>query len=259
MAKPVLLHFKINNCANLPSHADDCWYSDVQTDCNGDEWELRLYPGGERGAAEQGYIGLFLYSCKTETIEAKFDLAIIDSGGDVCVEKTDNAFYEFSRGQSWGYGSASALYLKLSNILDPANKILQGGALCIDVSIQVKAKNDDMYQPPSPHSANMLKLLKSSKDADVSFIVRGTTVFAHSLIITANAPIRANYCNFISDADSGCSSDKLIEDVSPEVFQLILEYIYSDSYPSNKNAKYVEGSKESLVSRLEEAKRENAY
>lgn len=95
---------------------------------------------------------------------------------------------------------------------------------------------NDMYQPPSPHSANMLKLLKSSKDADVSFIVRGTTVLAHSLIITANAPILANYCNFISEADSGCSSDKLIEDVSPEVFQLILEYIYSGIYPSNKNA-----------------------
>ena len=51
-----------------------------------------------------------------------------------------------------------------------ANKLLENGALCIDVTIQVKQKKQDMYQPPS-NSKKMLKLLKSAEDADVLNII----------------------------------------------------------------------------------------
>jgi hypothetical protein len=231
-AEPVLLHFKFDNFANLPSDVESSVFSDEQFDDNCLKWKAELYPGGVRDAAKEGYIGLYLCSCNIQTIEAKFNLSIIDNSGSVCVEEESGNFDEFIEDDNWGWTE----FMKRSDILDPEKKILKDGALCIDVTIQVKPRKRDIYQPPNPISAKMLKLLKSSEKADASFNVKGTTVMAHSLIVSANAPILANYCNLIPQVESGGSSDKPIQDLSPKVFQIILEFIYSGKYPTDKNA-----------------------
>jgi speckle-type POZ protein len=233
-AKPVLLHFKFDNFANLPSEVGSYVFSDEQTACNGNKWKLRLFPGGQRGAAEQGYIGLFLHSCNTESIEAKHNLSIINDRG-VCALNRCNTFRTFDDDTNgWG----DDLFKKRSDILDPAREFLKDGALCIDATIQVKPKKYDIVQPQSPHSKNMLRLLKSSEDADVSFTVGTQTFLAHSIIIKASSPILANYCNrtasLVEENDSIAA--KSIEDISPKAFQIILEHIYSGNFPTNKDA-----------------------
>jgi hypothetical protein len=162
-AKPVLLHFKFDDFANLPSEVGSYVYSDVQTDTNGNKWKLRLYPGGEPDALQE-YVGVYLRSCNANDIEAKFSITI--NGGSVDAEESDYGFRMFNNLNSGTWGCAP--FEKRSDILDPANKILNNGALCIDAAIQVKPKKDEIFQPPSPLSAKMIKLLKSSEDADVS-------------------------------------------------------------------------------------------
>jgi hypothetical protein len=49
-AKPVLLHFKFDNVADLPSEVDQHVFSEVQTDCNGNRWMLELYSGEQSNA-----------------------------------------------------------------------------------------------------------------------------------------------------------------------------------------------------------------
>jgi hypothetical protein len=148
-AKPVLLHFKFDDFANLPSEVGSYVYSDVQTDTNGNKWKLRLYPGGEPDALQE-YVGVYLRSCNANDIEAKFSITI--NGGSVDAEESDYGFRMFNNLNSGTWGCAP--FEKRSDILDPA--------------IQVKPKKDEIFQPPSPLSAKMIKLLKSSEDADVS-------------------------------------------------------------------------------------------
>jgi speckle-type POZ protein len=234
-SKPVLLHFKFEDFANLPSEVDSEVPSDEQTDCNGNKWKLQLYPGGTVDAEEEGYVGLYLNSCNTKTIEAKQNFSIIGNRGSVCGEEESDDFDVFGEeNKSWGWTQ----FKRRSDILDPANEILKDGALCIDVIIQVKPKKGDMYQPLSPHSANMLKLLKSTEDADVSFTVGTQTFLAHNNIIKASSPILANFSNRIASPveDSDTSTAKSIDDISPEVFQMILKHIYSGCYPAIKDA-----------------------
>jgi hypothetical protein len=156
-----------------------------------------------------------------ETVEAKYNLSIIDNGGSVCAERWSDIFQTFETNKSWGHW----LIKKRSDILDSAHEILRDGALCIDVTIQVKPNTGDMYQPPSPHSANMLKLLESSEDADVSFTVGTQTFIAHNNIIKASSPILANYCSRIAGRGrkAKAATGKSIDDISPEAFQLILD------------------------------------
>jgi speckle-type POZ protein len=229
-AEPVLLHFKFDDFADIPSEVDSEVFTEVQTDCNGNKWKLCLYPGGESDTAEQGYISLYLMSCNKEKIEAKYNFSIIDNGGNVGAEERET-FKEFIEDDYWGWKQ----FRKLSYILNPENDFLKDGALCIDVTIQVKPKKDDTFQPLNPHSENMLKLLKSSEDADVSFTVGTQTFLAHNNIIKVSSPILAKYCNRI-DGLGRKAKAKSIDDVSPEAFQMILENIYSGNYPTVEDA-----------------------
>jgi hypothetical protein len=71
----------------------------------------------------------------------------------------------------------------------------------------------------------MLELLESENAADISFKVGDKTLKAHSLIITANAPILSSCCN------KEGNSPTVIDDTNAEVFTSILKYIYAERVP----------------------------
>ncbi|KAL3770997.1 hypothetical protein ACHAWO_003312 [Cyclotella atomus] len=124
-AKPVLLHFKFDNFTSLSTEVDSNVCTEVQTDCNGNKWRLKLYPGGERRNTKEGHVGLYLRSCNDDSIDLKYNISIINYEGI-------------------------------------SNNLLKDGALRINVTIQVKQKKQDMHQPLSPLSSKMLNVLKSS-------------------------------------------------------------------------------------------------
>jgi hypothetical protein len=80
-AKPARLHFKLDNFVNLSTTTElfswtvvgRCVYTEAQTDCNGNEWKLGLWPEGHPRAIEEGCVGLKLCSCKDEPIDASTD------------------------------------------------------------------------------------------------------------------------------------------------------------------------------------------
>ena len=212
--KPVLLHFKFDNFASLPSDPGVKTQSFLQKDCNGYRWCLWLYPGGRATNDEPGWVNLFLCSKNTSPLDTKFVLLIKDKNGDIVVEE-EKCEYNFTRGKVYGSNS----FIKRSDILGTNKSILKDGALSIDVVIQVKDDKDHLYPPPSEHRKKMLNLLTSGEKSDTSFNVGGKVFRVHSLIIHAHAPILANHC------------DESINDISPEVFLLLLGYIYSGREP----------------------------
>ena len=139
LIKPALLHFKFDGFADLPSDVDSRVNSDIQKDCDGNKWKLVLYPGGESDAGEQGWIGLYLYAVENnELLNAANRLALKNVNKAVAREVDFD--YEFEV-DSTGYGSC--IFMKRDKILDPNNNILKNGALCIDVTVQVKDKKEE--------------------------------------------------------------------------------------------------------------------
>ena len=226
--KPVLLHFKFDNFADLPSGTDDATESEVQTDCNGHEWWLSLYPGGDTRNKEPGWVGLYLCSQNDDSLDTKFTLLVKDSYGATVKEYKNEYNFVNEKGFGWGWGESEIM--QRSTILNTANNILRDGALYIDVVIQVKIDNDHLFLPPSEHSNNLLNLFATGEKSDTSLHVGGKVFRVHSLIIHANAPLLANHC------------DGNIIDATPEVFQLILEHIYSGRQPTSE--KILEHDKE---------------
>ena len=213
--KPALLHFKFDNFASLPSEIDDRTCSEIKKDCNGHKWKLELYPGGESEDDEPGWISLYLRSKNWEKLDVRYTFSVKDSNNKDVNEEV--SFLKKKIDDEVGYGTDK--FMKRSFILDTTNRILQNGALCIDVGIQVKDSKDYLFQPQSDHAKNMLNLLESGEKTDAFFNVDDKVFRVHSPIIHANAPLLTNHC----DSD--------IQDIIPEVFLLLLEHIYSGCYP----------------------------
>ena len=221
MSKPVLLHFKFDDFANLPFEEDgDATHTDTQTDCNGHEWYLLLYPGGATDNHEPGWVSLYLFSENDFSLDTKFTLSVKDAKGSPVSERKFDCCVFNCNGDCWG----DAKIMKRIDILNTTQNILKNGALFIDVEIQVKDCKEHLYQPQSEHSNNLLSLFTTGEKSDSSLHVGDKIFRVHSQIIYANAPLLANCCD----------GDIHIVDTTPDVFQLILEHIYSGQQPTDK-------------------------
>ena len=235
--KPVLLHFKFDNFADLPCANDSHVYSEDLTDCNGHKWQLSLYPGGEfwypgvkPRNKDSGWVGLYLLNRNTGMmLDTKFTLSVKDAEGRTTIEhNVDDKYFQHQR-----YDGAREL-MKRKDILDTTKHILRDGALHVDVTIQVKAQyidvvikdehyEDKLFQPPSERSNKLLNLLTTGEMSDTSLHVGGKLFNLHSFILHVHAPLLANHC------------DGVIDNISPEVFQLILEHVYCGRQPENED------------------------
>jgi hypothetical protein len=134
--KPVLLHFRFDNFASLPSEPDQRAYSEVQVDCNGHEWQLAVCPGGStrgrRGEVLQNteHIGMYMihYSDEFEPpYEILFTYSVKDANGDIV--------YEWNELDMNGEIKDPFPSIERSRVIDASNNILLNGALRIDVTI----------------------------------------------------------------------------------------------------------------------------
>lgn len=224
--KPALLHFRFDDFASLRSQPNNSTDSVEQTDCNGHKWQLTLYPGGLGTNEEPGWTSLFLHINNTDIkLDVRFTIAVKDANGQTVKESKCEQTFEYD--DSW----QNLCFMKRSDILDATTDILKNGALRIDVGIQVKDDGDyDLVQPKDDHCSKMLALLESEERADTSFTVGGKVFRVHSPIIFAHSPLLGKRCGDV------------IQDIAPEVFQILLQHIYTGSQPSEEQIlKYGKG------------------
>lgn len=227
LIKPALLHFKFDGFANLSSEAGSYVESDVLTDSNGNKWQLLVYPGGiNEYFNKQGWVGLYLRSHNKESLDTAYSMTIKDENG--AVYASENDYFKFQpagvRHDTWG----EPRYIMRATILDPNNNILVDGALCIDLTIQVKPELRDFYIYDYGIANKMKNLLESGERSDATIKVGDETFKVHSCIIHNNAPILANLLNQIDQ-----NLDTVVEDIFPDVFRLILEFVYTGCCPDN--------------------------
>jgi speckle-type POZ protein len=82
--------------------------------------------------------------------------------------------------------------------------------------------------PPPTIIPNLLSLLEDGEFSDVTFVVRGQLLKAHSQVLAARCEV------FKKQLQSGMRESELrevhVEDCEPEVFKALLLFLYSDDY-----------------------------
>jgi hypothetical protein len=215
--KPALLCFKLKKFQFNRSFQ---WDSE-ETDCNGNHWYMYMIPPSQNSPSE--WTTLIIESDNKHAIDAKFSLCIRDNDGNIFHEvEYDYTFYEDGINTL-----VDKKFILASEFRNAADKIVNDEILEVNVVIQVKTPEKDLYQPMNNHAASMLRLLESGDKSDVKFNVGRKVFRAHSQILYANAPILANFCEQQNGTDSA-----VIKDTSPDIFKHILNYVYGAIVPT---------------------------
>ena len=188
--------------------------------CAGYEWNLAISPGGDI-LNPPPMVPVHLCSISPADIDAKIEVSVIKSSGDVYKTLHSIGYVHFhSRGN---VGCITFMgRLSRRDIQDELNGILNKGTLSFVV--RVTPKKEFYRQSTSAFlkfGENMYKLFGEEDTADLAFKVDNTMFYGHKLILKVQAPDLFELAeNF--DKDTPMS----IKDVTPEVFEIMLKYVY---------------------------------
>ena len=239
------------NFAGLPAKRDDHTESKVLK-CHGFEWTVALYPGGDEKSSEEGvYVSMYLCSnscTNTNEIKAKYNMRIPSAGRAEGSGEETRIFSSKNTGNkltnSWGFDN----YAKREDVLNPSKRYLVDKKLTVEVDIQVVLDKPPTWTPTNTISADMLKLLDDTDNADVLFDIaqdkngkkqkekQGPRIFyAHRNILSVRCPALAELAE-VCDPKTPIP----IGDVEAGVFRMLLVYIYGGEIPG-KNVLKEEG------------------
>ena len=227
--------FKIlfHRFAALPSAVGQITYS-PKFSCNGHEWRLLIYPGGDSQASAE-YVSLFLQLCSGGHATASYELSILD--------KCQNTIINYNAIDDRFVGAAARgwkEYCKRSDILN--THIDDDGTLAIVVAMKKDAASPPPFLPSNPMSGMITGIFLDEETADVCFEVRGAednrddaaplpvTFHAHSFILKICAPMLAS----LFDSDDEKIETVSIIDVKPVIFRHLLHYVYGGSLPDRE-------------------------
>lgn len=228
-----VLRFKIDDFESLPVNPLDAFIiPEILTDDEvRNEWRLELETSPRVQDAEKNFsVALFSVKGYGEMGDADIKIAFIvrdKFGGVYRYRPLDGQHTILEDEYDEGFGTD---LIKRSEILDKTNNLLvDETTLVIDVEVQVV----DLDPPPAdyginkfkhenPHLKNMMKLLKNGDDSDISFKVGDVAIPAHKLILKSNAPILHSFCTEIEGGPSLVD----INDTTPEIFRILLHYVY---------------------------------
>ncbi|XP_062192786.1 BTB/POZ and MATH domain-containing protein 1-like [Phragmites australis] len=92
------------------------------------------------------------------------------------------------------------------------------------------ASNFDIQVPPSDLSDDRRRLLELKEETDVTFEVEGEVFHAHKIVLTMRSPVFKVEL-YEPKRDTGGMENKTIECMDPVVFEALLHFIYTDSFP----------------------------
>jgi len=212
----------------------------------GHQWRVSLYPGG-RGDSAEGMVNLYLWNKSDKSIDIDFGFSVIDvNGKQVVSHRQTKLFAPIAPGGGVRWKD----FKKRSNLLSS----LVNGALVIEVQMRLAKPTKSNPPPFIPENPSTCKTIQDSfmdeKYSDILFEVGGdhrkdnamkvakttpVTFPAHRLIVTNCSSILAELCESHTDDTTPIQ----INNVSPDIFRLLLSYMYGGKIPHDDMKSHV--------------------
>lgn len=213
------------------SRSNDNFVTSPRFWCFGHEWELRVYPGGDEELDESDTRGsIHLKHCSCGEIEIDWSVMLMQDDGQKFISVNDNVRrYIIFDGPD--HSQRIGLITDREEIVkDPELHLDCRSSLGIKVWMrQGITTTDYLVTPQCQSSYNNMEVFLDDENSDISFDVNGRNVVAHKTIIKAHAKDFYVMCE-----GSSLESPMLINDVNPDVFELMLCSLYGGIIPPSE-------------------------
>ncbi|KAL6643097.1 hypothetical protein ACP70R_021278 [Stipagrostis hirtigluma subsp. patula] len=201
----------------------------------GHPWLIEYYPNGSE-PDEDGYISLYLMlddDHAAEPVMAQYEFSFVDQ-----VEEQEPSRIratqarKFSSDDTWGYPCFEMReHLERSKHLkDDDSFTVRCDIVVVVVTGGGAPSPSTLTAPPPGIQQHLSSLLLSGVGADVTFQVGGETFVAHRCVLAARSSVfRAEL--FGPMKESTATGVIHVDGIEPQVFKLLLAFIYSDSVP----------------------------
>jgi hypothetical protein len=231
---------------SLPSEQDE-FVDSPEFMLLGNQWLLRVFPGGDDDEdAEEGMVSLELWNKSDKSIKIYYGFSVNNGNGKQVaygrsdVPRTFSAMGDADEDDHWGF----TYFAKLSDLL----RSLVNGTLVIEVHMRLATPTKSVPPPFIPENpvAKMIQgLFLNDKSSDIIFEVaegKGknsamkvtktapVTFAAHRVIVENSSTVFADLCE---SHDDSAPTPIQINDVTPDIFRLLLSYTYGVKVSEN--------------------------
>ncbi|CAN6305122.1 unnamed protein product [Urochloa humidicola] len=203
----------------------------------GRSWRIWYYPNGAHPQdADYIAVSLALVESATGPVKARAKFSLMDQEGEPVPPHTVSTnLCEFSvQGKEWGlYRFITKEFLEASEHLkDECFKIMCDVIIPGELRIEERATASPFVAvPPSDMHKHFGDFLAAKDGFDVTFQVAGKTFRAHRHILAARSPVfKAELLGAMREGTATGDCIR-IDDLLPEVFKVLLHFIYNDSLP----------------------------
>ncbi|CAL5007566.1 unnamed protein product [Urochloa decumbens] len=202
----------------------------------GHDWAIRFYPDGFAESSKE-HVAIYLeLMTKNANVRAFYSLSLVKQGTrlaeSVCSE-TDPRLFNSCKGSRY---SRSCLIARSKLESESAGYIVDD-CLMIECSVTVIKESQvsettrvsEIQVPPSDLSEHFGKLLLEKEKADVTFSVGGETFPAHRMVLATRSPVFK--AELYGQMKERRARHVTVEDIQPDVFKALLQFIYTDSLP----------------------------
>ncbi|CAO2206172.1 unnamed protein product [Urochloa humidicola] len=202
----------------------------------GYDWAIRFYPDGVDKSTEEYAIIYLLLSSKNAEVRASYGLSLIK-------QTTGLAEKLYSATTTRVFNSSNGICCSQWTLIDMISKLenKSGGYIvddCLAIECTVTVIKESWVEttgdfeikvPPSDLSEHFGKLLLEEEGANVTFTVGGETFHAHKIVLATRSPVfKAQLYGQMKDRRARRLT---VEDIQPDVFKALLQFIYTDSLP----------------------------
>ncbi|KAE8790592.1 Speckle-type POZ protein-like protein [Hordeum vulgare] len=224
-------------------HDDDSYIRSGVFAVGDHNWAIRFFPDGYKGEG-QDYISVYLELLCITDLRASCDMRLVDqrTGISHSMHKTGPRMFRSS--DTTRFAPLTPIFIRRSEI--EGSVYLTDDRLMIECVVTVFERphvtETKSYpridMPPADMTDHVAKLLEERKGFDVSFIVGGETIEAHSFVLAMRSPVfKAELYGSMWEARPGqCIT---VKDMRPSVFKALLHFIYTDSLPGDEDTEMV--------------------
>lgn len=219
---------------DLPVERDEYVMSPSFT-CNGHQWALKVYPGGDDGATDD-HVSAYLHLLSEGTITCAYGVQTLHKFGK-CGQLLKVKLRTHGRSPYSGWGVSN--FMQRNVILDESMGILDDNGTLAFIVTMMEEPTSVPFIPGNDFNKKVKGMFLDEETADLCFEVskedeEKECVYAHRFILTTCAPMLASLFESSAIAkrtrssrvSTGEAATASITGVKPDIFRLLLYYMY---------------------------------